>query len=249
VPLVGGAPIVAATFVARPNRFVIEAIVAAGASAGGGRTHRSAPTAGQRVLCHCADRGRLLWLQPGMPLLLGHKPQDGRKTSYQAAAAWLDGAWAALDTQLPNRLIERALRMGALSQFCGYESVAREARHGVSRFDFRLDRGYESWYVEVKSVGMTHNGVALFPDAPTERGRRHVEELGALAEGGTRAAIIFVAQHGAAEAVAVDRRIDPAFADAIDLARERGLEVYAFRCPIAPDGIRLEREIPYLDRA
>lgn len=230
VPLAGGAPIVDATFVARPNRFVIEARLATG----------------ECVPAHCADRGRLLWLTAGLRLLVGVRPEPGRKTGFQVAAAWTEAAWASLDTHLPNRLIEQALRTGALSQFRGYPSIKREARLGGSRFDFRLDDGPHACYVEVKSAGNAFDGVAHFPDAPTERGRRHLQELAALVRGGTRAAVVFVAQHATAQAVAPDRRIDPAFADALRAAVDAGVEVYAYRCPIERDGITLNEAIPCL---
>lgn len=230
VALASGAPIVDATFVARPNRFVVEAEL----------------PSGERVLAHCADRGRLLWLVPGTALLLGVRPEAGRKTAFQVAAAWANAGWASLDTHLPNRLIEQALRAGALPQFTRYPTIRREARHGASRLDFRLDDGAQTCFVEVKSAGNAWGGVAHFPDAPTERGRRHLLELAALAQSGTRAALIFVAQHATATAVAPDRTIDPAFADALVRAAHAGVEVYAYCCPIARNGITLAEAIPCL---
>jgi sugar fermentation stimulation protein A len=217
-----------ALFVARPNRFVVEAQLATG----------------EHVLAHCADRGRLAWLQPGIPLLLGVKPDHGRKTGFQVAAASINGAWASLDTHLPNRLIAQALRMRALPPFQDYTAIRPEARHGTSRFDFRLSDGERVCYVEVKSVGIVHNGIGLFPDAPTDRGRRHVQELAALRAAGTRTALVFVAQHKHAQAVAPDPMIDPLFADALVEAATAGVEIYAWCCPVRRDGIRIDAAIP-----
>ena len=228
VPLVGGAPLYDATFVARPNRFLLEAQLATG----------------EQIAAHCADRGRLIWLVPGLPLLVGHKPQPGRKTAYQVAAAWSNDAWASLDTHLPNRLIERALRLRALPQFAAYTTIKREARHGSSRFDFLLTDGAQQCYVEVKSVGQVCAGVARFPDAPTERGRRHLQELAALAAAGIRTAVVFVAQHANATVVTPDRAIDPAFADMLGAVMQAGVEIYAYCCPIERNGITLSRAIP-----
>jgi sugar fermentation stimulation protein A len=228
VPLVGDAPLYDARFLARPNRFVVEAELASG----------------ERISAHCADRGRLLWLLPGLPLLVGHKPAAGRKTSYQVASAWIDGAWSSLDTHLPNRLIEHALRQGALPQFAAYTTIKREARHGGSRFDFLLSAGEQRCYVEVKSVGHVAEGVARFPDAPTERGRRHLQELAVLAGSGTRAALIFVAQNANATVVKPDREIDPAFADTLAEVMRAGVEIYAYCCPLERNGITLSQAIP-----
>lgn len=230
VPLASGALIVDATFVARPNRFVVEARLGTG----------------ELVRAHCADRGRLLWLVPEMPLLVGVRPEAGRKTGFQVAAAWHNAGWASLDTHLPNRLIEQALRAAALPQFREYPTIQREVRHGASRFDFRLHDGLRQCYVEVKSAGNAADGLAQFPDAPTERGRRHLQELAALAQAGTRAALIFVAQHSSARAVAPDRAIDPAFADALGAAARAGVELYAYCCPIDRSGITLMQAIPCL---
>lgn len=228
VPLVGDAPLYDARFLARPNRFVVEAEL----------------SSGEQISAHCADRGRLLWLVPGLPLLVGHKPAAGRKTSYQVAAAWIDGAWSSLDTHLPNRLIEHALRLGALPQFASYPTIKREARHGSSRFDFLLADGDRQCYVEVKSVGHVEDGVGRFPDAPTERGRRHLEELAALAASGTRTAVIFVAQNANATVVMPDRAIDPDFAATLGAVMQAGVEIYAYRCPLERNGITLTQAIP-----
>lgn len=230
VPLVGGAPIVDGVFVARPNQFIVEAQL----------------TTGEYIRAHCADRGRLRWLVPGTPLLLGSKAGAQRKTAFQVAAAWADNAWASLDTHLPNRLIEAALCAGALPQFHGYSMIKREARYNHSRFDFRLGEATQPCFIEVKSVGTASDGLALFPDAPTRRGTRHLVELAALASDGVRTALIFVAQHAQAGAVMPDRRIDPEFADALIAAAYAGVEIYAYRCPITRQGITLEQEIPCL---
>jgi len=90
------------------------------------------------------------------------------------------------------------------------------------------------------------DGIGLFPDAPTERGRRHVAELTALARAGERAAVVFVAQ-GDARAVKVDTQIDPAFASALCAAAAAGVEVYAYACPLTPVGIGLGQQIPVLE--
>jgi len=153
------------------------------------------------------------------------------------------GAWASLDTQLPNRLMALALQRRALPQFAAYNVIKREAAHGASRFDFRLDAGEQRCWLEIKSVGVAHDGIASFPDAPTERGARHLLELASLARSGTRAALVFVAQHAAARLVRPDDTIDPHFAAALRSALADGVEVYAYRCPIERDGIRLGEEL------
>lgn len=222
IPLGFGGELVEATFLARPNRFLVEARL------------------GDAVVqAHLADRGRLIGtLVPGATLLLAHRPAPGRKTAYQAVGAWVGERLASLDTHLPNRLIHAALRAGALPLFAGYTTVRPEARVGHSRFDFMLDGPEGPCLLEVKSAGDVRDGVAWFPDAPTSRGLRHLEELGALARGGARAAVLFVAQ-GQARAVAMNTAIDPAFAAGLARAAESGVAVLAYACPITPAGIAL----------
>ncbi len=241
VPLVGGAPLVAATFVARPNRFLVQARL----------------QSGELVAAHLADRGRLLTkLVPAARLLLGHKPGAQRKTQYQVAAVYVGAELVSLDTHLPNRLIELALRQQRLEPFADYAYVEREVRVGASRFDFGLDRlppqparrlGADCpCFVEVKSVADVRAGVAIFPDAPTTRGRRHLLELAELRAQGVRTAVVFVMQRGDGSAVAVNREIDPDFATALAAVAAQGVELYAYRCPLSPAGIVLAESVPVL---
>ena len=256
VPLGNGGALVEARFLARPNRFLVEAELD-----------------GAVVQAHLADRGRLKeTLFPGARLLLARQAGVGRKTAFQAVAAYrpvlsnelkvlrsesfVTGSDAvhspltthhspltSLDTHLPNRLIEAALRAGALPQFVDYPHIRREVTVGASRFDFQLTDGEFRCTVEVKSAGYVEDGVAWFPDAPTARGRRHLDELAVLAREGERAAVVFVAQ-GAAQSVALNRVIDPEFAAALHEAAAAAVEIYAFACPLSWDGITLGNGIP-----
>ncbi len=232
IPLGRGGELVEAIFLARPNRFLVEAQL--------GDTI---------VQAHLADRGRLKeTLVLGARLLLARASGAGRKTAFQAVAAYRGTELTSIDTQLPNRLVEAALRAQALVPFARYPEVRRESREGSSRFDFRLAAGTEQCLLEVKSAGLVIDGVAWFPDAPTDRGRRHLQELAMLAKEGIRTAVVFIAQ-GQAQAVAMNRQIDPAFADTLDQARADGLEVYAYTCPLTSAGISLGEPVPIMINA
>jgi sugar fermentation stimulation protein A len=229
VPLGGGGELVEATFVARPNRFVVEALLD-----------------GALVRAHLHDRGRLKeTLIPGARLLLARRAGARRATAFQAVGAYVGEQLASIDTVLPNRLIDCALRAGALAPFAGYTHVRREATVGRSRFDFMLsDAAGRRCIVEVKSAGFVDtSGEALFPDAPTERGRRHLRELAEAAAGGERVAVVFVAQ-GCAGRVRVNDAIDPAFAQTLAAVAADGVEVYAYSCPLSPAGITLGPCVP-----
>lgn len=226
IPLGGGGEIVEATFLARPNRFLVEAALD-----------------GEVVRAHLADRGRLReTLVPNARLLLARRGGAHRATQFQAVGAYVGSRLASIDTALPNRLVEAALRAGAIAPFAAYPQVRREATIGGSRFDFLLEGAGPRCIVEVKSAGLIIDGVALFPDAPTDRGRRHVRELAELAQSGERTAVIFVAQ-GQANLIAMHTAIDPDFAKEIARAMIAGVEVYGYSCPIGPAGITLGPQV------
>jgi sugar fermentation stimulation protein A len=205
-------PLVPAFFLARPNRFVVEAVL------GDGR----------RVAAHLADPGRLReLLVPGAPLRLRPVPiETARKTRYTVAlvrSAARSRAWVSVDTSLPNRLAEMLLERGAVRGVGRGWTLQREFRHGRSRFDFRLTRGAETMLVEVKSVSLVEEGIGRFPDAPTQRGTRHVSELETFVREGGRALVLFIVQRHDATSVTSNPRTDPRFAAALARARRSGV--------------------------
>jgi len=151
-----------------------------------------------------------------------------------------------LDTTLPNRLIRRALEEDALPEVAGWTLVRAEFPLGRSRLDFLLeDAGGRQMAMEVKSVTLVEEEVALFPDAVTERGARHVKELGELARKGEwEAAVLFVVQRSDAKKVRAARSIDPKFAQALEDAKLDGLRVLGRRCHVFLDRVELGASLP-----
>ncbi len=234
VPL--GGPLVAARFVARPNRFVV---------------HARLRTGGEPVAAHLADPGRLReLLVPGRPLWLRPASDPARKTRWSAVLIEAPGGFlVSVDTTLPNRLIGEALRRRALPELGPYRLERAEHRLGRSRIDFLLGAagagGGPPLLLEVKSVTLVEEEVALFPDAVTARGARHVRELAAhVRSGAYRAAVLFVAQRADVERVVAARAIDPAFAEALEEARAAGVQVFARRCRVSLEGIALGAPVP-----
>jgi len=211
--------LVAARFVARPNRFIVMARLA------GGRL----------VRCHMADPGRLLeLLLPGVALRLRPAPAVGaRKTAFSVAlvrAPMAPRPWVSLDTTLPNRLAADLLRRGVIRGLGGCAALRAEVTHGGSRFDFLVSpRQGSDIYVEVKSVTLVVNGVGRFPDAPTSRGTRHLEELTRHVQEGGRAAVLFVVQRPDAGRVRAHGETDPQFARALAMAHKAGVMLRAVR--------------------
>lgn len=218
-------PLLGAVFEARPSRFIVEASL----------------EDGSRVEAHLADPGRLRELLiPGASLRLRPvEPERSRRTRYSVALARSQespGTWVSLDTTLPNRLAGELLRQGKVDGAPHGWKIEREVRHGRSRFDFRLRDNGREMFVEVKSVTLVENGLALFPDAPTKRGVRHVQELTEIAQGGGSALLLFVVQREDAQRVSPHAGIDPEFAEALTLAARAGVLLRATRYRLSRDG-------------
>ena len=211
----------------RPNRFLAVCLL-------GRRT----------VEAHVPDRGRCLdLLVPGREIALVEAQGPLRRTKYTALLARSGrGTWVSLDPAGAPRLVASALQSGALP--CGVTAARREIAVGGSRIDLLLQPG--DVLCEVKSVGAARDGVALFPDAPTLRGLRHLVLLSRLARRGRRCAVVLCAQRGDVRAVAADAHIDPAFARALRRAAAAGVRIGAIRCSAHPAGMRLRGEIPVL---
>jgi sugar fermentation stimulation protein A len=139
-----------------------------------------------------------------------------------------DAVWVSVDTRLPNRAVGKWLAEGRLPEFRAYRNVQPEVALGESRIDFLLRNGRDC-YLEVKSCTLVEGDSAFFPDAPTDRGRRHVATLAEAAERGLRSSVLFVVQRPDASLFRPRDETDPAFADALRDARGRGVEVYAYR--------------------
>lgn len=197
------------------------------------------------VEAHVPDRGRCLdLLVPGRKVAIVAASGPLRRTAWTAVLAQSGtGTWVSLDPGGAPRLVEEALRRQLIPALRGLQVVRREIALRTSRIDLLLTG---DTLCEVKSVGAQREGIALFPDAPTERGARHLGLLSNLARQGRRCALVFCAQRGDVDAVAPDDEIDPLFAAALRRAVKAGVTIAAVRCAAHPAGMRLDGEIPVL---
>jgi sugar fermentation stimulation protein A len=255
VPLAG--PLVEARFVERPNRFLLRCAVPAGTRPAVRERGPGAPPEGGGIVeVHMADPGRLReLLLPGRRVWIRHAARPTRKTDWSAVLVESpDGeGFVSVDTTLPNRLVHRALAAGAVSELDGWELERAEFPLGSSRIDFLLRDARDpdrKLALEVKSVTLVEDGVALFPDAVTARGARHVRELAAVAGSvdaeGRRweAAVLFVLQRRDAVRIEAARSIDPDFAEALSQARTAGVRVLGRRCRVTLDRLELAGPVP-----
>ena len=247
VSLDWGAPLVPARFLRRPNRFVVHALL----EDAGGEERRE-------VVAHLADPGRLKeLLLPGARMgLRPEPPSKTRKTRFTAMVVEAPesdgGEWVSVNTTVPNLLVREALARGALDELAGWRLVRHEVPWGGSRLDFLLERdeaasgqgGVRHLYVEAKSVTLVEEDVALFPDAVTARGARHLEELMDVLASGHEAAVLFVLQRPDASRIVAAHSIDPVFSETLARAEQAGVRVLGRRCSVSWSGIELGGPVP-----
>jgi sugar fermentation stimulation protein A len=192
---------------------------------------------------HVPNSGRLGELfTPGRPVWLTPAGSPNRKTSHDLKLVEFESVLVSVDARLPNPLFAEAIGDRTISGF-EYEMVQPEVTRGNSRLDFRLSGPEGVCWVETKSVTLVRDGTALFPDAPTERGRKHLKELMDIAAGGELAAVVFVVQRPDALRFSVNRVEDPEFADTLQRAAENGVSVRAFACKVSLEEICIVDEI------
>ena len=222
------APLWEATFLERANRFTCWV-----------------EREGRWEMAHLANSGRLReLLVPGAPVLLKGGAGPHRKTKSDLLLVVHGRHLVSVDARLPGDLVDEALRQEALAPFRGYHGVRREVRFEASRLDFLLDGESGACFLEVKSVTLVREGRALFPDAPTLRGCRHLEALMKAKGEGYAAAVVFVVQREDGRAFSPNDGTDPDFGAALREAREWGVGVYAYGCRVSRDEIGISRELP-----
>lgn len=223
------APLVPGRFVLRDNRF-----------------RATVEVAGRPVPVHVPNSGRMReLLVPGAEVRLAPAHAPGRRTAFDLVLVRSSGGWVSVDARLPPRLFAEWLQQGGSGPLAGWQPMEVEVAVGSSRVDLLLRRGDDRCWVETKSVTLVRGGVALFPDAPTERGRRHLHALAALAASGQCAAAVFIVQRGDAVCFRPNDETDPAFGLALRDAIRHGVTVVCCTCAVCEEGeVRVVGEIP-----
>ena len=201
---------------------------------------------GDIVTAHCPNTGSLKGcLQEGARVILRDSQDPKRKLRFTLQTIEVDGTWVNVDTSLPNAVVAEAIESGRLRPLSGYDSLRREVRYGEnSRIDILLERGEERCYVEVKSTTLTQGSMALFPDAVTARGRKHLEELARMVEEGHRGVIFFHVSRADVTRFAPADEIDPAYGKVLREVAEQGVEVLAYSTEVLPGSIEVRRKLP-----
>ncbi len=202
---------------------------------------------GQRVWVHVPNSGALTGCaDPGQEILLTRDARPGRKTDYTWRFVRGAAGWICIDTLVPNLLVAEALAAGGLPGLPAPQRVRAEvAIPQGSRLDFVLEADSKLWFMEIKSVTWVEDGVALFPDGVTSRGRRHLEHLQGLAAQGHQAWNVFVVQRHDAEVLRPAAAIDPAYAKALAAVAAGGVNIMVLQEKIEPPEITLASPLPF----
>ena len=218
--------IVQGEFLERPNRFIAYVNIA-----------------GKKETVHVKNTGRCKeLLLPGAEVYLEKSDNPDRKTQYDLIGVKKGEMLVNMDSQAPNKVVEEWLRAGGL--FPDVVAVKPETFYGNSRFDFYIETASEQIFMEVKGVTLEENGVVRFPDAPSERAVKHVEELIKAREEGYQVYVLFVIQMEEAAYFTPNEDTHPEFARALEAAAARGVHILAYNCLVTPDSLTLHKPVP-----
>ncbi|WP_194192381.1 DNA/RNA nuclease SfsA [Clostridium chrysemydis] len=217
-----------AKFVERPNRF--NALVKLN---------------DEIVTVHVPNTGRCKeLLVQGATVILRKEDNETRKTKYDLVSVYKNGKLINIDSQIPNKVVYEALQNGKIKKLREYKNIAKEKTFGKSRFDFKLinDLG-ETYYLEVKGVTLEESGFCKFPDAPTERGSKHLLELIDVKKEGMGAGVLFLLQMDGMKEFSPNEERDEKFSKCLKEAYKKGVDIFVYECKVFEDGIEIDKEV------
>lgn len=212
-------------FLSRPNRFIAKVNID-----------------GEEQTVHVKNTGRCReLLKENAVVFLEKSNNPNRKTQYDLISVYKGDTLINMDSQSPNKVVGEWLAEGGFLK--NPTLIKPEKTYGNSRLDFYLENGSEKAYIEVKGVTLEVNGTARFPDAPTERGRKHLSELIKARQNGYRTAAVFVIQMKGCKRFEPNAATDPDFAQELKRAAENGVEILALDCKVTQTSITIDKEI------
>lgn len=213
-------------FLSRPNRFIAHVEIN-----------------GVKEVCHVKNTGRCRELLTERAIVYVQQHNDSkRKTKYSLIAVRKGNLLINMDSQAPNKAVAEWLT--EKQPFGEIRVMKPECRHGNSRFDFYLETEKRKIFIEVKGVTLENDGIAMFPDAPTARGVKHLQELTDCLQQGYEAAVIFVIQFTGAKLFRPNYATHPEFAQALRAAQAAGVQVVALECTVTPESMYIGKSVP-----
>jgi sugar fermentation stimulation protein A len=207
---------------------------------------------GQEQLVHIPNTGRCReLLVNGASVIIEIRESKTRKTPYELIMVYKGNRLISMDSQAPNRIVEEAVKAGLMKEIGNYKYVKREVFYQNSRFDIFLKKTEQSeksdsCFIEVKGVTLEVDDTAMFPDAPTERGARHVKELTDAYKEGYRAVVVFLIQMDNIKSFTPNKLMDRQFYEALADAHDVGVEVLAYSCKVEDQEIVLNKYVPVI---
>ena len=213
------------TFQARPNRFIAHVEID-----------------GRLEVVHVKNTGRCRELLPvGAEVWCEISDNPNRKTKFDLITVWKGHRLINMDSQAPNKAAGEWLLAGGLGEI---QNLKAETFQGDSRFDFSFEKDGRKCFLEVKGVTLENDGICAFPDAPTERGAKHLKGLCKLARDGYGAYVLFVIQMADVKYLHPNDATDPAFGKALREAKAAGVEVLAVDCYVTEDTMEIRNPVP-----
>lgn len=217
-----------AIFLERPNRFIAHV-----------------ERRGEVEICHVKNTGRCRELLiPGASVFIEKSNNPNRKTKYDLIGVKKGNIMINMDSQVPNKVVHEWIDSGIFFQ--NVTLVRPEMKYGNSRFDFYIESDGRRIFMEVKGVTLEEDGIARFPDAPTERGIKHIFELQECMKEGYEAYIFFVIQMKQCRLFMPNDKTQPDFGNALRNAKKSGVHILVYDSIVTEDSIRIDKEVPYL---
>ncbi|WP_297092316.1 DNA/RNA nuclease SfsA [uncultured Draconibacterium sp.] len=202
---------------------------------------------GEIVVAHCTNSGSMKsCLENGAEVYLTPNDDPKRKTRFTWEMIKINGDWVGINTGIPNKLAFEAVENKLIPELSSYTYVKREVKFGDSRFDVYAQNASEKCFIEVKNVTMKEGDFALFPDAVTTRGQKHLKTLMTVKQQGLRAVMLYVVQRSDVSKFGPATEIDPNYATLLKIAREAGVEILPYQATVTPYEITLTKKLPFV---
>lgn len=222
--------IIEGKFLNRPNRFIGHVLINE-----------------KEEVAHVRNTGRCkeILLPSAKVLLEDHQNNPKSKTKYSLISVYKQDMLINIDSQVPNQVVYQAILKDKIKGLNNIVSVKKEATFNKSRFDIYFENEKEKGYMEIKGVTLEEDGIAMFPDAPTLRGKKHLQDLIQAKKQGYRAIVFFLIQMKGPKLFKINKKRDPAFYEAIKEAKEKGVEILVYDSIVTKDYISLDQEINF----
>ena len=217
--------IIKARFISRPNRFIAEVEID-----------------GNIEIAHVKNTGRCKeLLTEGTTIYVQKSDNPARKTKYDLITVVKNGMLINMDSQAPNKVFGEWVSQGNFA--ADVDLIKPECKYGNSRFDFYIEAGGRKIFAEIKGVTLEEEGIVMFPDAPTERGVKHIKELCECVKNGYESYIFFIIQMEQCKYFTPNKVTHPEFAEVLKKASECGVNIKALNCNVAKDELKILKEI------